>query len=882
MSKDKSSHHRLDRGLGRQSSAHHPASAHRFYDAFLNAIKYPGFRLDSEGRILWTNSAANRELELRSGRTIFDLVLPQDQSILKELCCDLRGGERLFYTQALLHDHTFAPVVLHLNQWPDDRTYAVFTPDSVSAKRQVGAQQTKILEALTSLSVDSLVRTLAHSLRRWTQSGYVIFIKAPPKNQSILRVLSCSFSDTSGYPKLVVDFLQRKIPKGGIDTVVNACAASFGFCDSLITEIRAPDSEIWGYLINLETKKVAAKSVRNLVAEQVAKTAEIALGLSVANGLHDYYPEAHEPKAKRTGGAGAVQAQSQRETVLGATASQVDHEQDEMRKTISNLNKENRALLVAKSAAETSASHQHTLLANISHEIRTPLSGIAGIVSLLEYTELSETQRTYVSALARSVESMTRIVNDCFDLSGLRSETIKLKSEPIALMPFLREICLNHRVKINEKGLRFCVVFPVFEEFIVNADRVRMRQVIDNLITNAVKFTTTGGITIEVSTESDSVVISIRDSGRGISQFNLENVFKRFFQENAPQDNHTSGLGIGLTISRQLVELMSGTIRAQNNTSGVGSTFEVGFPIAERRQRHEGFTSRMFEQMVFVLVTEDAHLAECATAAVSESLRVVHVVPGARIDENHELTEMMDRGISDFVLIYDNLPQPLEFAMRDQFPCTIREIHLSHNCFREAEGANVIFEPLCWDDVFSALRGGAQSTVESLNRLPVQEIHPLALAATDDSGDVHLDITTLPRVLLAEDDEINQFVLRQYLQKLGFEADVACNGREALELFEANPDLYAFYIFDCMMPELDGLSLTRSIRSREQKLCERRRTIIALTADAIKGREERCLEAGFDIFLTKPIKLSRLSEILEMVTSRQRTEGKNRAELHAV
>jgi signal transduction histidine kinase/CheY-like chemotaxis protein len=611
----------------------------------------------------------------------------------------------------------------------------------------------------------------------------------------------------------------------------------------------------------------------------VAKTAEIALGLSVANGLHDFYPEAHEPRYKR---AGAIQAQSQSDAGAGTTASQVDQEQDEMRKTISNLNKENRARLVAKSAAETYASHQHTLLANISHEIRTPLSGIAGIVSLLEYTELSETQRTYVSALARSVESMTRIVNDCFDLSGLRSETIKLKSEPIALMPFLREICLNHRVKINEKGLRFCVVFPVFEEFIVNADRVRMRQVIDNLITNAVKFTTTGGITIEVGTEGGSVIISIRDSGRGISQFNLENVFKRFFQENSPLDHHTSGLGIGLTISRQLVELMSGTIRAQNNTSGVGSTFEVGFPIAERRQRHEGFTAKMFEQMVFVLVTEDAHLAECATAAVSESLRVVHVVPGSRIDENHELTDLMDQGISDFVLIYDNLPQPLEFSMRDQFPCAIRELHLSHNCFREAEGASVIFEPLCWDDVFSALRGGAHSAIESGNRLPVQEIHPLALTVTDDSVDVQVDITALPRVLLAEDDEINQFVLRQYVQKLGFEADVACNGREALDLFEANPDLYVFYIFDCMMPELDGLALTRSIRSREQKLFERRRTIIALTADAIKGREERCLEAGFDIFLTKPIKLSRLSEVLDMVTARQKIERKTLAELPAI
>lgn len=879
MSRDKSSQHRLDRTFGRKPSAQNAALIHSFYDSFLNAIKYPGFRLDNNGQILWTNSAANRELELRMCKSVFDLVLPQDQAILQELYLGMHGGEKLFYTQVLLQDQTFAPAVLHLNMRSDDRIYAVFTPDSVAARRQIGAQQTKILDALTSLAVDSLVRTLAHSLRRWTQSSYVIFVKAPPKNQSILRVLSCSFADTSSYPKLVVDFLQRKEPKGGIHTVVNACASSFGFCHTLVTEIRTPESEIWGYLLIFESKNVAIKSVRDLIADQVAKTAELALGHSATAIQQDFFSGVLESK---TGRGSAPQAPSQRESLANQSDCQVAQSQDEMRKTINTLSKENRALLVAKSAAETSASHQHTLLANISHEIRTPLSGIAGIVSLLEYTELSETQRTYVSALARSVESMTRIVNDCFDLSGLRSETIKLKNEPIALMPFLREICLNHRVKINEKGLRFCVVFPVFEEFIVSADRVRMRQVIDNLITNAVKFTTTGGITIEVGTDGDKVTIAIRDTGRGISQFNLENVFKRFFQENSPQDHHTSGLGIGLTISRQLVELMSGTIRAQNNISGIGSTFEVAFPIFERRQRREGFDAHMFERMVFVLVSEDAHLAECACVAISEKLNVVHVAPGCRIDDNPEVVEFMDRGMLDFVLIYDNLPQPLEFAMREQFPCAVREIRLSHNCFRETEGVGVIFEPLCWDDVFSALRGGAQCASEGANRYPVRDIEPLALSADFPPAERPMDISALPRVLLAEDDEINQFVLRQYLQKLGFEADVACNGREALELFESHPDMYVFYIFDCMMPELDGLSLTRSIRKREHIQGERRRTIIALTADAIKGREERCIDAGFDIFLTKPIKLSKLSEVLEVVTSRQRIARQDPVEMPAI
>lgn len=837
-------------------------------EAFLNAIKYPGFQLSKEGQILWSNAATARELDIGLTREIFDLILPQDQPILRELFKGLDRGEHQFHTRVLVENHTFVPVVLHLAFRNSDRYYCIMTPDSKSASRLIGAQQTKVLEALCALPIDSLVRTLAHSLRRWTQSDYVLFIKDPQPLQTV-RVLSCSFSDAVTYPKLVVEYLQRRLPKGGFASLARACAASFGFADTLVEPIKSPDGSTWGYLLQFELKNVAIQSVRQLMAHLVAQAAETAL--SHPHFEHNHHHTDETPRAGASLRERLHRPSNQPESSLAKQA--------ELRATICSLSKEKQALIDAKTAAESSATQQHALLANISHEIRTPLGGIAGIVSLLECTELSETQRTYVAALARSVESMTRIVNDCFDLSGLHAETFKLKIEPTPLLPFIREICLNHRLKVNEKGLRFFVAVPVFFDVIVLADRVRMRQIIDNLMTNAIKFTASGSITIGLHVGPERVRISVQDTGRGISQANLENVFRRFFQESKATETHCSGLGIGLTISRQLVELMDGTIRAENNPEGQGAVFDVSFPVHEKRMRLAGYSASLLEQMVFVIVTADTTLARIALAARDEAIPVYHLVPGQpwrpeQLDGD-PLSAPGQR--LRFVLIYDNLPASVELATRVQFPPDSREIRLTHNCVPAHPQAGVILEPFCWDDVFAILRlsegltASSGATAARGGYGPLNEqAEPLALpsellpsqAQENLSSAETIAGSTKLRVLLAEDDEVNQFVLKQFLNKLGFAVDIAANGVDALHILEQEPSGHHVYIFDCMMPEMDGLELTRRIRQREREHDEGRRILIALTADAFKGREQKCLEAGFDVFLTKPIQIGHLRKTL--------------------
>jgi signal transduction histidine kinase/CheY-like chemotaxis protein len=821
-----------------------------YIETFLDAMKYPGFQLTSDGEILWTNSAGARELDISSARSLFELVQPQDQPIVVDLLGSRPGSEHEADIKILVENHTFAPVVLHLDIHPNGQIFCVMTPRSPEAARTIGSQQTKILEALCSLPMDSLIRTLAHSLRRWTQCDLVVFVKAPEPMQSI-RVLSCSFSSAVNNPRLILEYLRRRLPRGGVQSLAHACASSFGFANTLIEDIQAPDGTTWGHLLHFEVRRFAIQSVRRLMVRHVAQAAQSALG----HHPHKVLPPPDAIRTKSTTPHPANQAG--------------------LRATICSLSKEKQALINAKAAAELSASQQHNLLANISHEIRTPLNGIAGIVSLLECTELSDTQKTYVSALVRSVESMTRIINDCFDLSGLRAESFKLKVEPTALVPFLREVCLGHGLRINEKGLRFFAQLPLFKDVLVMADRVRLRQIVDNLMTNAIKFTTAGSITLGLRTQNQRAIISLHDTGRGIDPSNLEKVFNRFFQEMQSNDVHCSGLGIGLTISRQLVELMNGSISAQASSESGGSVFEVSFPIHAERMRHSGYLASLQQEVIFVVVTLDRKLATVALEARQEGLAVCHLEPGQTWNSSAVCEVFGVRAAeASFVLVLDNLPTAIELAVGAQFPKGTRQIRLRHHVAVSPQETNEIGEPFAWDDIFAALRPAGRPFDGSESLAPPGHDPVLDKSGFDGALEVPFAAAAKPRVLLAEDDDVNQFVLRQFLDKLGFSVDVAPNGAEALALLETDPLAHDIHIFDCMMPQMDGLELTRRIRSREASLGESRRTLIALTADAMKGREERCLAAGFDVFLTKPIQIAQLRKTLrDIMDTRPRSHA---------
>jgi len=516
---------------------------------------------------------------------------------------------------------------------------------------------------------------------------------------------------------------------------------------------------------------------------------------------------------------------------------------------ITELKRWEEELRAAKEEAELATRAKSQFLATMSHEIRTPMNGVLGMIEVLSNTAMSLEQKDMVSVISDSARTLLAIIDDILDLSKIEADKMTIETIPMRLRQMVEATVELAAPLARGKGVEIAWwVSPELPDMVMG-DPTRLRQVLLNLQSNAIKFTDHGHVIVRVQQKDDTILFEVEDTGIGMTEEQQSQLFRPFSQADASTTRRFGGTGLGLAICKRLVDMMGGDI-ALHSSIGIGSRFSFALPLVETPAQPEA-TSALLQDVVVLVADPLDESRRC----MAESLRAQGAIV-TDVADKEALDNALARCPRFDAALVDISFDPTTFIDMAEPPAVLPlSVHGNAGVTGVfaiqwgASGLTALAKPMRR----SALYRAVAVAIGRISPNQSQDIPSSPLAAMTGT------VTSHP-ILIAEDNHTNRIVIAKQLDYLGVAYDMAEDGEAALAALAAKP--YALLLADCHMPKLDGYALTRRLRDSERD-SGKHLPVIALTANALSGDRENCLAAGMDDYLAKPVTLANLAAALQ-------------------